>query len=94
MSRYEDTRHECNRVCPYCGDSYQPEGEEYSEDTRVEECETCGKQYRAHDVFTVEHVAQPDCTLNGEHHSWQPARVGPGFKQCEECGQVTTGVAA
>ena len=40
---YEEQWDSTDRVCPYCGNSYQVECEDYSEDERVEECDECGK---------------------------------------------------
>jgi len=37
MSEYTETFDDSNRVCPYCGSTYQPEGEDYSEDERAED---------------------------------------------------------
>jgi hypothetical protein len=45
------------RICPYCGHSYQPESETHSEDAREEDCEKCGKTYMAYDSFSVMHYA-------------------------------------
>lgn len=47
------------RICPYCGDSYQPEACEYSEDCRGMICFQCGKAYMAYDSFEVTHYAVP-----------------------------------
>jgi hypothetical protein len=78
------------RKCPYCEHAYQPESETYSEDSRVEECEGCGKNYHAKDSFSVTHYAEPDCELNGEVHDWQDKCVRGGRKhpfctKCEKC---------
>jgi len=57
-------------ICPYCKHSYQPESEDYSEDTREQECSECEKKFWLHQNFSVSHVVKPDCELNGEQHKW------------------------
>ena len=78
------------RECPYCGHTYQPESETYSEDSWVETCDACDKQYHATDRFSVTHYAEPDCELNGEVHDWQDRYVRGGRKhpfctKCDKC---------
>ena len=78
------------RKCPYCGEAYQPESEDYSEDRRIEECNECGKNYYAHDSFSVTHYATPDCELNGEQHAWEPrsltgGKTHPFCSKCDKC---------
>ena len=90
MSKYSNTINNDKVECPYCGYSYQREGEDISEDEREEECEECGKKYQTHDSFTVYHHAAPDCELNGEQHDYQPASLGNGKTHpfctvCEKC---------
>lgn len=86
---YEETMDSCNRICPYCGCSYQVESEDYSEDTREEECEECGKKYHSSDMFSVDHFARPDCVLNGDDHKWEPLPITGGHHDfcsvCREC---------
>lgn len=81
---YSQTSDECYRICPYCKTKYQPEGSDYSDHVRVEECGSCGKKYHAHDVFTVTHYATPDCELNGQQHIWKHSRVFG--THCVTCG--------
>jgi len=57
-------------ICPYCKHSYQPEAEDYSEDTREQECGECEKKFWLHQEITVSHCVKPDCELNGEQHQW------------------------
>ena len=78
------------RKCPYCGHSYQPESADYREDWREEECSECGKNYHAHDSFSVTHYGTPDCSLNGEEHDWQEratqgGRSHPFCMKCDKC---------
>lgn len=94
----EETFDGNDRLCPYCGDKYHPESETYSEDSRVEACDGCGKIYRAYDSFSVTHYASfsvthyatPDCGLNGEEHAWeavalQGGRTHPFCTKCNMC---------
>lgn len=92
MSKYEATINDPVRVCPYCGSEHQPEAEDYSEDERIEECGDCGKKYYAHDIFSVEHAARPDCELNGEQHEWEEKPKYPDYKFCEKCGRCKRSV--
>ena len=85
MSQYIETIDDNNRICPYCGYSYQVEAENYSEDVRVEECDECGKKFYAQDDFTVTHYAVPDCILNGEQHKYNPNKKGGYYKFCSVC---------
>ena len=76
-SRYkppEATMSDTERVCPYCGDSYQPEGEDLDPGDREETCESCGETYIARDDFTVTHYAIP-MSSNACHHrrEWSAA---------------------
>lgn len=87
----DQTFDDAERVCPYCGYRYQPEAASYRENTRVEECDGCGKKFHAHDDFTVTHYAMPDCELNGEEHDRSEkvlsARVRP---YCTKCNKLLT----
>ena len=89
MSRYINTMNGDNVECPYCGYTYQPEAENYSEDERPKECDECGKQYRLYQSFSVTHCAEPDCGLNGEQHDYQPIKLRDGGEHpfCTVCGK-------
>ena len=82
---YIETINDCDRECPYCGDKYQVEAENYSEDEREETCDACGKKYFASDLFSVEHRARPDCELNGMAHDWVTSTRNPNFQYCSLC---------
>lgn len=85
-SKYDDIYDDSNVVCPYCGEEYQPEGEDYSEDNREEECCECGKNYWVSQSFSVTHVTEPDCSLNGEEHQWEKECNGiNSFNHCLIC---------
>jgi len=86
MSKYEETVDSCNRICPYCGYSYQVE--DYSENPYEEECDGCGKKYYAYETFSVDSFAKPDCELNGEKHKWEPLKITVGYHDfCSICGE-------
>jgi len=48
-----------NVICPHCGESYQAEAEDFSEDEREETCFMCKKTYVLYDSFTVTHHTRP-----------------------------------
>lgn len=74
-----------NVICPYCKHEYQPEAEDYSEDTREEECSECEKKYWVYQSFSVDHHAKPDCELNGEQHKWDVIPRHPEHQSCDVC---------
>lgn len=74
--------------CPYCKHEYQPEAEDYSEDTREEECSECGKKYWLYQAFTVDHYVKPDCALNGQEHQWDiVSKRRPDYQSCGVCNK-------
>jgi len=90
MSEYDETIDSVNRICPYCGGKYQPEGEDFSEDRREEECDYCNKKYWAYDSFTIDHWAEPDCELNDLNHQMDRVLMKNGHTHefCIVCGKV------
>ena len=72
-------------ICPYCQFKYQPEAEDYSEDTREQECSECGKKYHLSQTFSVDHNTKPDCDLNGEQHKFQAVKRYPQYQRCTVC---------
>lgn len=89
MNEFDETMDSTNRICPYCEHEYQPEGEDFSEDSRVEECEGCGKNYHAFDSITVDHHAVPDCDLNDQDHDYLVRNVdGKNVPFCKVCGEI------
>ncbi len=74
-------------VCPYCKSTYQPESEDYSEDTREEECSECGKKFYLHQCFSVDHRTRPDCELNGSEHEWDTVHNHPDNQSCGICNK-------
>ncbi len=87
-----DTFNSDGLECPYCGYVNHVEGEDYSENTRVEECSECEKKFHGRQSFSVDHLADPDCELNGEAHEWKQAvhvdgKTGASavFYRCSKC---------
>ena len=93
-SKYTDQIDAANMICPYCGDSYQVECEDYSEDLIEEECEECGKKYYSRQNFSVDHYSAPDCELNNEFHKWELLKLSDGSTHpfcsiCGKCKEIT-----
>ena len=91
---FEDVTDDCNSICPYCGYSYQVEGEDYSENRQEIECGECGKSYWLVTNFSVSHTSTPDCKLNGEAHQWRPRNLRDGRTHdfcavCDKCRPLT-----
>lgn len=86
MSEFEETSGLDERECPYCGESYQPETEDFSEDARVETCDSCGKKYHAVDSVSISYEAAPDCSLNDGQHKYED--LGHAYLFCATCGQI------
>lgn len=89
MSDYEDQWDDSLVICPYCGNSYQRECEDYSEDERIEDCGKCGQKYYTRESFSVSHCTTPDCELNGTNHNYQlvDLRNGKSHPFCTICGK-------
>jgi len=43
-------------ICPYCGNKYLAEAEQFSEEIVDETCEACGQEYQRYDNVTIEHI--------------------------------------
>jgi hypothetical protein len=56
---YEQTYDSCNAICPYCGNSYQVEAEDYDASGVDEECSKCGRVYERHTEIDVTHYCTP-----------------------------------
>lgn len=92
-SQFEEQIDNNDSVCPYCGDRYQVEAEDYDEDERQDECGGCGKKYWLHQRFSVEHYSRPDCELNGQAHSYERIKLKNGREAdfctvCDDCISV------
>ena len=89
MSKFEDTCNDAEIECPYCGYSYQPECEDYTDDEREKECEECGKKFYYHQEYTVVHRAKPNCELNKVPHNFHKTEFKDGsfYHICTICGK-------
>jgi hypothetical protein len=59
LTEPEDQADDCNVICPYCGDSYQAEAEDYDEREREETCFACKRVYLLHDECSITHCTRP-----------------------------------
>jgi len=84
MSEFTDISNSDVVECPYCGNKYQPEAEDYSEDDRPEECYKCKKKYFVNQSFSVNHQMRPDCELNNIKHNFVDFENGE-FQFCSVC---------
>lgn len=57
---------DCDVICPHCGESYQAEAEDFSEDEREETCFSCGGKYVLYDECTVEHHTRASPNIPGQ----------------------------
>lgn len=88
MAKFEEQSDSNNAICPYCGNQYQVECENYDEDVRQEECQVCKKQYWIYQSFSVTTHTSPDCKLNGSAHNYEWITLKNGRKAmfCTICG--------
>jgi len=89
MSKFDETLNDDVVECPYCGYKYQPESEDYDEDTREEECQECSKKYYLSQSFSVTHHANPDCEINELEHNYETVKLNNGGQHdfCTVCGK-------
>lgn len=87
VQKYDDQYDNNNSICPYCGDEYQVEAEDYSEEPRAVQCQECMMMYYLRQNFEVTHIATPDCELNGEKHKFE-IMENKTFKKCCICGKI------
>lgn len=59
LNEPEQTYHEENAICPYCGNAYHVEAEDYDLDGVEEECEQCGGVYERITEIEVTHYCTP-----------------------------------
>lgn len=91
MTKYDEEIDGCKSICPYCGNGFQVEAEDYDESGTVIECDHCLKQYHYYTTFDVTHHARPDCTLNNAEHEWESRiseRNGIAYELCMICGAM------
>lgn len=81
----EETISSTYRECPYCGYEYQPEGEDFHEDEKAEQCDGCGKKFLSFDSVSIDYCAKPDCELNNEEHDYQPHKAITNAVFCSKC---------
>ncbi len=90
MSDYDTTVDQQNMVCPYCKKAdFQPEGEDYSEDSEVHQCGHCDMYYYGRQFFTIDHRAEPDCDLNNTSHTWKYYEHCDA-EFCTVCGSINS----
>jgi len=82
--KYEEQVDDTDAICPYCGERYQVESEDYDEHSREDECESCGKVYWLSQGFSVTHYSKPDCELNGQTHDFERVKLSNG-KEADFC---------
>lgn len=90
MSKYTDEIDGNYAICPYCGDEWQIESEDYDEEEREIECAECGNRYWLSQDFSVDHCTRPDCELNGEDHKPEQRSLVDGRTHsfcsvCDKC---------
>ena len=90
MSNYNDEISSQHVICPYCQDTYEQEGEEFSEEERIDTCSNCGKKFHHVDSIEYNHETRPDCVINGTPHQWEPFNLknGTPFNYCDVCGNI------
>ena len=93
MTEYQQIINPYSQVCPYCHNSSQVKVEDCSEAPRIDECDQCGKKYRAYEMFSVNHYSGPDCELNNQEHQWEPIQLNniSSHDFCSICGKERPG---
>jgi len=88
MAKFDTQMDSVNAICPYCEASYQVESEDYSEDSRAEECGNCGKKYLIYQSFSVDTITKPNCEINGDEHDFELVELtGGGAYFCTVCDE-------
>jgi hypothetical protein len=88
--KYNDQIDDNDSICPYCGERYQVENEDFSEDEREITCDSCEKKYWQSQIITVETQTRPDCELNNDKHEYEfiVTKSGGAFF-CKICGKCS-----
>ena len=87
MSEFYDMSDDSEVICPYCGHVYEPEAEDFYEDSRVETCDGCGKSYHLSQYVSVTNETVPDCEINGEVHDFEAVEACT-HRFCVTCGAI------
>lgn len=58
MNKENEEWDDCDVICPYCGNRYQAEAEDYSENEREETCFECKRVYILHEECRVTHYTR------------------------------------
>jgi len=80
-----------NILCPYCQskcgcyDDFEDDG--FNDESKIFECDNCGKKFEGRRVITIDYRTERDCKLNGEEHI-------KGKYHCEKCDQYNVGEEA
>jgi len=90
-TEFEERSDENDAICPYCGNKYQVETEDYDEDCRQEKCDECGNNYWLNQTFSVTHDTRADCSINGQDHIYERVTFKDGKKAdfCTKCGDCS-----
>lgn len=82
-------------VCPYCGERFQVECEDYLPDGEEAtiECAECGMKYILTQSIEITHTSTPDCRLNGFDHDYRPRDLNDGrthrfCTRCDKCEPI------
>jgi hypothetical protein len=92
MSEFTDEIDSSVVICPYCKDEYEPEGEDFNEESRIEECGNCGSKYYLNQQVTYDNCTQLDCEINGDSHKWESSELSNGNHDfcsvCDKCRPI------
>ena len=86
MSKYDDISDGEDMVCPYCEHHHALEPGSYSEKTRIEKCDECGKNFAFRQKFDITNISQPCCVENGSEHTFVDLIKTALF--CDVCGKI------
>lgn len=94
MAQFEEQLDDNEAICPYCQARHHVEAEDYNEDSRAVECDSCGRKYWLTQSFSVTHHAKPDCTLNSQEHLYERVDLKNGRQAdfctvCDHCRSVS-----
>jgi predicted RNA-binding Zn-ribbon protein involved in translation (DUF1610 family) len=92
MKEFEEIIDSDNVICPYCDHSYEPELESFSEDERIEVCDSCNMKFHHVDEISYSCITRPDCALNGKEHIFISFKFRDGSYRyfCKVCNEIKT----